>query len=331
VEIIRLQKAQTRLHNVHVRLEDAIIRHGVLQSELSVVESQREQMTQVTRRLKAELNLCLTARFSRMLDRLGSAEAIAQEAGIDLDKLWRLVGGSYALSSRRFPDERAGLREDVTKLALLDPQLEDTPTLLGALEDFLSVREQQVVLIGRHQDVLKKLEDCAEQRTELQEAAYRADAELQEALSSRESAPTKAPARRQQRRRTAIPDAEGHECKPDPIQAQTPAEFVATLRQYRKWAGNPSFREMERNSAGRASYSTFSNMLRAAAVPPRFKSVEAFVVALGGNEEDLRIWASAWRRFQPDVGERTPPHPLRAIRPADPRELVIRVGATRAG
>lgn len=94
----------------------------------------------------------------------------------------------------------------------------------------------------------------------------------------------------------AIPDLHGHEQRPDPLLAKTPAKFVAAMRAYHAWAGNPSFREMERRCAKQISYSTFRNMLNSDAFP-KLPSLEIFVKVLGGSPEDLQAWATAWRRI----------------------------------
>ena len=48
----------------------------------------------------------------------------------------------------------------------------------------------------------------------------------------------------------SIADAEGFDLRPDPLRARTAADFMAALRCYRAWAGDPSYRKM----ASRASY-----------------------------------------------------------------------------
>lgn len=103
-------------------------------------------------------------------------------------------------------------------------------------------------------------------------------------------------AKRESAAKTAIPDAPGHDCKPDPLDADSPEEFVDTMRRYRAWAGNPSLRAMARRCNQRFSHSTFANFLKASTLP-EFDMVDAFVTALGGTEEDKSRWISAWRSF----------------------------------
>ncbi|WP_157430329.1 hypothetical protein [Actinomadura macra] len=81
------------------------------------------------------------------------------------------------------------------------------------------------------------------------------------------------------------------------MMANTKAMFADTMRAYRIWAGNPSYRELERRSDKKISYSTFRNVLTSATMPSKLGHVEALVRALGGTDEDLQRWATAWRRL----------------------------------
>lgn len=94
----------------------------------------------------------------------------------------------------------------------------------------------------------------------------------------------------------AIPDLRGHDHRPDPLQATTEQEFVATMRAYRVWAGEPSLRAMEERCGKKISYSTFRNMLNATTVP-KLPSLQIFVEVLGGTAKDIQRWTTAWRRF----------------------------------
>lgn len=94
----------------------------------------------------------------------------------------------------------------------------------------------------------------------------------------------------------AIPDLRGYEQRPDPLLAKTPAKFVAAMRAYNAWAGNLSYREMERRCDKQISYSTFRNMLNTDALP-KLSSVGIFVTVLGGSPEELQAWATAWRQI----------------------------------
>jgi hypothetical protein len=87
----------------------------------------------------------------------------------------------------------------------------------------------------------------------------------------------------------AIPDLRGYDRRPDPLEATTQHEFVATMRAYRVWAGEPSLRQMEERCGKKISYSTFRNMLNAETVP-KLPSLKIFVEVLGGTAKDVQRW-----------------------------------------
>jgi hypothetical protein len=96
--------------------------------------------------------------------------------------------------------------------------------------------------------------------------------------------------------RETIPDlADGH-LRPDPATAQSAAEYVECLRNYRIWAGKPSFRVMERRCGRRFAASTICTALRGGRLPSQ-EMIVAIVTACGGPEEHLREFAAAWRRL----------------------------------
>jgi DNA-directed RNA polymerase subunit RPC12/RpoP len=99
----------------------------------------------------------------------------------------------------------------------------------------------------------------------------------------------------------AIPDLRGHDRRPDPLLATTQHDFVAAMRAYRVWAGEPSLRVMEERCGNKISYSTFRNMLNATAVP-KLSSLQVFVEVLGGTADDIQRWTTAWRRFAMQEG-----------------------------
>ncbi|MFI7228377.1 hypothetical protein ACIBO5_34600 [Nonomuraea angiospora] len=90
---------------------------------------------------------------------------------------------------------------------------------------------------------------------------------------------------------------EGYALKPDPLAAQNPAEFVELMKQYRIWAGEPSYRELVRRARNAFGASTLCEALKSTRLPP-LKLVEAFVWACSGCENDLRTWVTAWRRLR---------------------------------
>jgi hypothetical protein len=94
-----------------------------------------------------------------------------------------------------------------------------------------------------------------------------------------------------------VADLPGHDQRPDPGNAATPAELIVALRQFRLWAGNPSFRTMAARCDQRAAASTMCTLLRAATIPARLEMVDAIVTGCGGSEEDRQRFATAWRRL----------------------------------
>lgn len=96
--------------------------------------------------------------------------------------------------------------------------------------------------------------------------------------------------------RPAIPDVPGMELCPDPRDTATPAEFLDCLRNYRIWAGKPSFRVMERRCDRRYAASTLCTALRAGTMPT-LEMVLTVVTVCGGGEEHQQEFATAWRRL----------------------------------
>ncbi|WP_117199261.1 hypothetical protein [Nocardiopsis sp. TNDT3] len=95
-------------------------------------------------------------------------------------------------------------------------------------------------------------------------------------------------------------DLPGDPLKPDPLKAKTVAEFVDTMRRYRRWAGNPSYREMA-DRVGVRSSSRFCEALKANKLPT-FSLLNAFVVSLEGTSADFQRWAASWRALEGEVG-----------------------------
>lgn len=96
--------------------------------------------------------------------------------------------------------------------------------------------------------------------------------------------------------RPVIPDMPGDSRRPDPRAARTAAEYVDCLRRYRIWAGQPSFRVMERRCDRRFAASTLCTALKGDKMPSQEMAL-AIITACGGPEEHLREFTSAWRRL----------------------------------
>jgi hypothetical protein len=94
--------------------------------------------------------------------------------------------------------------------------------------------------------------------------------------------------------------------KPDPAKANTAAEYVVVLGQYRAWSGDPSWRQMAAASKQRATHSTIYKAMHRQELP-KLEVVEAIVIGCGG-QEDLPAFVSAWHRIN-SAGLTTPPDP----------------------
>jgi hypothetical protein len=92
-----------------------------------------------------------------------------------------------------------------------------------------------------------------------------------------------------------IADAAGFDQKPDPLTATTPAEFVQMLWKFKYWSGDPSWRGMAAKANQLVAHSTMYNAMNSDALP-KFDVMKAIIIGCGGDEEDLRAFASAWRR-----------------------------------
>jgi hypothetical protein len=107
-------------------------------------------------------------------------------------------------------------------------------------------------------------------------------------------------------------DEDGVDLRPDPARVTTAAEMGAALRAYRAWAGDPSFRTMAAASGQKAAASTICVAMGRDELP-RLEVVIAVIAGCGGSQEELRRWATAWRRLRglEDAG----------VRAAEVREL----------
>jgi hypothetical protein len=94
--------------------------------------------------------------------------------------------------------------------------------------------------------------------------------------------------------------------KPDPAKANTAAEYVAVLGQYRAWSGDPSWRQMAAASKQRATHSTIYKAMHRQELP-KLEVVEAIIIGCGG-QEDLPAFVSAWHRIN-SAGLTTQPDP----------------------
>lgn len=93
------------------------------------------------------------------------------------------------------------------------------------------------------------------------------------------------------------PDADGFDLCPDPLAAQTPADLVKALSQFRIWAGEPSFREMERRCDHEVAASTMCMALTCEKLP-KLPVIHAILTSCGASWEHHQAFATAWRRIR---------------------------------
>lgn len=97
--------------------------------------------------------------------------------------------------------------------------------------------------------------------------------------------------------RQQVEDVAGYDhLKPDPLTATTPAEFMDTLRRYRAWSGEPSWRNMARDAGQVVVHSTMYAAMQNDTLP-KLDLVKAVVTGCGGSQDDVRAFVTAWRRI----------------------------------
>lgn len=84
--------------------------------------------------------------------------------------------------------------------------------------------------------------------------------------------------------------------KPDPSTAQSAAEYVTVLRQYRAWSGDLPWREIAARAKQNRVHSTIYNAMRRDALPT-LEVVKAIVIGCGGSDDDLLSFTAAWHRI----------------------------------
>lgn len=92
----------------------------------------------------------------------------------------------------------------------------------------------------------------------------------------------------------AVPDVDGFDLRPDPMEMDTPAAFMVALRQYRRWAGSPPYREMSDRCGNVYSASAMCAAL-GASVLPKYTMLNALILGCGGDEKEFQRWITAWR------------------------------------
>jgi hypothetical protein len=121
---------------------------------------------------------------------------------------------------------------------------------------------------------------------------WRVHAELKEAANDLRAD------RRRRPLRPAVsqPDADGCDLKPDPALAHTPAALMDTVRAFRAWAGNPSYRSMAAAAGARIAHSTLHAALNSSELPDLFM-LKAIITGCDGTAAEVAGFISAWRRL----------------------------------
>ena len=260
---------------------------------------------------RAKLSLLLNTAVQYELDRVGGSdgiEVIASVASMPPASLSKLLAGDYR------PTQRTWMRiERILMLCQASRGVERVTSAKLYFDRISELTEKKDRVLNRRMELVRRKRAVATTRpvgvghgrvtpgsdTSIS-ASKSATAEPSEAkqaaampgTGTTEEVPEKEPPYTP----PAIPDLRGHEQRPDPLLIKTPAKFVAAMRAYHAWAGNPSYREMERRCAKQISFSTFRNLLNRN-VLPKLSSLEVFVKVLGGSPEDLQAWATAWRQI----------------------------------
>jgi hypothetical protein len=93
-----------------------------------------------------------------------------------------------------------------------------------------------------------------------------------------------------------IDDVTGFDQKPNPLTANTSAEFVQVLWKYKYWSGNPSWRAMAKKANHAVVHSTIYTAMNSGTLP-KFDVMKAIIIGCGGGEDDLKAFATSWRRI----------------------------------
>ncbi|MEV0230780.1 hypothetical protein [Nonomuraea sp. NPDC050786] len=118
-------------------------------------------------------------------------------------------------------------------------------------------------------------------------------------------------------------DLPGYDLQPDQMRASSKEEFLAVMREFHVWAGEPSFREIARNAGKTVGASTLCEALDANKPPrlPTLKVVMAFIHGCGGSEDDLITWTHGLAPGAHSPGYRWHRHPAAGRRTAQ-RQLM---------
>ncbi len=112
------------------------------------------------------------------------------------------------------------------------------------------------------------------------------------------------------------------EQRPNPMDANTAAEFLLTMRRYLAWAGDWSYLELEYKCGGVVRAPKFQRALEGTELPG-YVFLMAFVTACVGTDEGERLrWATSWHRLRraARAEEDARLRALRQMRPNPPQQ-----------
>jgi hypothetical protein len=95
-----------------------------------------------------------------------------------------------------------------------------------------------------------------------------------------------------------VEDSPGCNLRPDPmVEATDAASLIRALNDFRAWAGDVSYRDMERGCKRLRSSSALQRVLTGTKMPTQAE-VKAVILGCGGTEEDVSRYVSAWRHIR---------------------------------
>src|SRR5690606_42084661 len=99
-----------------------------------------------------------------------------------------------------------------------------------------------------------------------------------------------------------LADPDREDGQPDPLEATSEEHLLDLLRQFRRWAGNYSARQLAEWSGGASSHTTVNALLSEGSTtkrpPLKLTYLQGVIRACGGGEEELKRWTKAWRLVQ---------------------------------
>jgi hypothetical protein len=106
------------------------------------------------------------------------------------------------------------------------------------------------------------------------------------------------------RGRSPMSDAPGYDLKPDLDAVRTFADLTAALRDFRVWAGEPSYRKMAADCGQLLSSTAIYRALHSDR-PITATAVQAVIRGCGGTEDDEARFVRVWMRVNTNTKHTT--------------------------